>query len=497
MTRSPPVAGVKHTATICVGLLFAMAATGPALAEVTRVVVKDSGSMGSFGGRQYTWVTAAMEGTIARDDGTTGHYRVPVSLMYPDRNPNGFGFVDVVNSADFWVYLDETAPMGKRKIYYVGDVIFSDYLRRQGFVYMSVQWARMVTEELGSDYGVIEDGRDAYEIVQDAARFVRSPDGLEGDFASLPQAVDHVIAFGYSQSGSLLLEMVRSGQNRDGDGALVFDGVLAGGHDGWCLVPNNDGTPRPGPGPTIPLFYGGGYCDGPLPEDGKFIAIETEADLDAEQSYRIRHDSPSFRQYELAGVSHIPPDLNGLEMIGAKRQNPVSFRPVYKATLRNLVEWIETGGEPPDSRYIEGRIDSEVRQSQHDPPQQPTPGAGPEGSPLQTRSEFHFATDEHGNVTGGVRLPHMPTVLPNGERVGAPLGVYHGLDPDYEGHPNVYAWYGGSFEPFSAEELKARYPSRVAYVELVRKAAAALLAERFILQEDYDAYIRSAEVQRW
>ena len=57
--------------------------------------------MGSFGGRQYTWVTAAMEGTVDRDDGTTGHYRVPVSLMYPDRDPNGFGFVDVVNSADF------------------------------------------------------------------------------------------------------------------------------------------------------------------------------------------------------------------------------------------------------------------------------------------------------------------------------------------------------------------------------------------------------------
>jgi hypothetical protein len=214
MTRSPLIAGVKHTATICIGLLFAMAATGPALAEVSRVVVKDSGPMGIFRGRQYTWVTAAMEGTVARDDGTIGHYRVPVSIMYPDRDPNGFGFVDVVNSADFENYLDETAPMGKRKIYYAGDVIFSDYLRREGFVYMSVQWARMVTEALGSDYGVIEDGRDGYEIVNDAARFLRNPDGLEGDLASRPAAVDYVIAFGQSQTASLLLELVRSGQNR-------------------------------------------------------------------------------------------------------------------------------------------------------------------------------------------------------------------------------------------------------------------------------------------
>jgi hypothetical protein len=91
----------------------------------------------------------------------------------------------------------------------------------------------------------------------------------------------------------------------------------------------------------------------------------------------------------------------------------------------------------------------------------------------------------------------MPTILPDGEQAGAPLGVYRGLDPDYEDSPNYYAWIGGSFEPFSAEELKARYPSRDVYVDLVEKAAASLLANRFILQEDYDAYIQSAELQRW
>jgi hypothetical protein len=457
----------KYAAIVCAAAIFAVAATMPALAEVSRVVVKDAGPMGTFGGRQYTWVTAAMEGTVERDDGTTGHYRVPVSLMYPDRDPNGFGFVDVVNSADFWLYLDETAPMGKRKIYYVGDVIFSDYLRREGFVYMSVQWARMVTEELGTDYGIIEDGRDGYEIVKDAARFLRSPHALEGDLASRPQVVEHVVAFGYSQTASLLLERARSGQIRGQNGALIFDGVLAGGHSGYCLVLNNDETPRPGPGPTIPLFHVGDYCDGPLPQEGKFIAIESETDLDSDQSYRIRHDSPTFRQYELAGIAHIPTDLNPLETIGAKRQNPISFRPVYKATLRNLVEWIETGKEPPESRYIEGHIDGE--------------------------REFHFARDADGHVKGGLRLPHMPAALPNGEPVGAPLGVYQGLDPDYKDHPNYYAWIGGSFEPFTAEELKARYPSHDAYVDLVEKAAAALLADRLILEEDYEAYVADAK----
>jgi hypothetical protein len=39
----------------------------------------------------------------------------------------------------------------------------------------------------------------AYQIVKDAARFLRSPDRLEGELASRPQAVDYVVAFGQSQ----------------------------------------------------------------------------------------------------------------------------------------------------------------------------------------------------------------------------------------------------------------------------------------------------------
>jgi hypothetical protein len=154
-------------------------------------------------------------------------------------------------------------------------------------------------------------------------------------------------------------------------------------------------------------------------------------------------------------------------LTGAKRQNPISFRPVYKAALRNLVDWIETGKEPPDSRYIDGRVDSE--------------------------GKFHFARDADGNVKGGLRLPHMRMVLANGEQVGAPLGVYRGLDPDYQDHPNVFAWLGGTLEPFTDEELKARYSSPDTYVDLVEKAAAALLADRFILEEDYEAYVASAK----
>jgi hypothetical protein len=95
--------------------------------------------MGDFEEREYLWVAAMMEGTVERGGGKRGQYRVPVVLMYPDHNPNGFGFVDVVNSADFLVYKEEEAPAGRRSIYYVGDIIFSDYLRGGTFAPFSVQ----------------------------------------------------------------------------------------------------------------------------------------------------------------------------------------------------------------------------------------------------------------------------------------------------------------------------------------------------------------------
>ena len=89
----------------------------------------------------------------------------------------------------------------------------------------------------------------------------------------------------------------------------------------------------------------------PPSEDGKFIAIETEADLDAEQSYRIRHESLSFRQYELAGVAHIPTDLNGLETIGAKRQ---STRSAFGRITRPRCATSSTGSRPARSRQTRG-----------------------------------------------------------------------------------------------------------------------------------------------
>ena len=44
----------KCVSVICTAAILQVALVGPAVAEVTRVVVKASGTMGTFGGRHYT-----------------------------------------------------------------------------------------------------------------------------------------------------------------------------------------------------------------------------------------------------------------------------------------------------------------------------------------------------------------------------------------------------------------------------------------------------------
>ena len=64
---------------------------------------------------------------------------------------------------------------------------------------------------------------------------------------------------------------------------------------------------------------------------------------------------------------------------------------------------------------------------------------------------------------------------------------------DYEHKDgNVYFLISGAYEPFSKEELARRYPDNDAYVKLVADAANELVAQRYLLQEDANAYVDAA-----
>jgi hypothetical protein len=447
---------MAYTATItAIIFLASISPVGVTLAAASnpQVVVEHVTDLGVFKGRHYIEVDGLMVGTFVREDGSTGSYRVPMILAFPMNKGNGVGVVDVPNSAIFGLF--PGLPLTEENVLQFALKITHDYLFREGYTYLSVQWDKRVTDRLGADpppgrlrrlgYGVIERQPDRFEIIKDVGRLLRYPPSLED--IGTPDPMEHVLAFGYSQTAGFLTLLIRQGSNQEA-GSLIYEGLVLGGN-----VQANAAPFPTGQGKIISFFS------------------ETDAQNGLAHLDRASIGLEDYRQYELAGVSHLPKPIDPQDTFGATRQNPADFSPVVKRIFANLTAWIRNGDEPPASKFIEGTV-------------------LPDGT-------FEVARDADGNALGGLRLPHMPSVLCDDtnhcKAAGAPLGVYTGLETNTT---NVLVLLGGTFEPFSPEELKERYETRRNYVRLVRRAAQELREQGYILREDYTKYVREATRQQ-
>jgi len=416
----------------------------------------------------YTYVEATMHGTVERDDGSEGNYAVPMILIYPNDGGNGVGVVDWPASGYYgltgYTDPDESMTIDMARLTTDG------YLFENGYTYASVQWSKAVTElfadiEPGDDAnhlvrGTIEDGRDAFHILRDAAGFLRDPGAFDG--ADAPSPVNTVLSFGFSHTAGLQLEFLRQGENLD-NGVPVYDGHLRSFMGAYCEVPNND---PPGFSTAEPCF------DLPSGQE-PMITLVPQTDLKVLfAAYSRNPDDPNWRQYELAGVSHLPTPILELPVSDPEvQQNPIDPRPVFRAVFRNLTLWVTEGIAAPPSKFIEGEITGDL-----------------------VFDQFHPSLDDDGNVLGGLRLPHMEQDV-NGKVAGAPLGIYSGLN--MAGFPDdVFLVLSGTFTPFSDERLAELYPNRGAYVNRVTRAAGHLRQQGYILQEDKNAYVREAAQRR-
>ena len=420
----------------------------PASAEITGVTVADSKEIGPFQGKLYVEINARMEGTAPG-----GAYSVPITLALPKNaaDHNGFVVVDAVNTItiyfDNWVLGGQPLPLARG---HMGD----EFLFGRGHAYVSVIWDKTAIEALKN--GTISVAADGYTILRDTAALARNPGGHLPADAGLAEMVgsDRLIAYGYSQTGALLRGWYFDHLN-SAEGDPTFDGALIGGTSGGCLDLASGG------------FKG---CAGPVSDGGKVIAFMAETDAEW-GGFDERGESPDFRLIEIAGVSHIPATAADFRKHGMPEQNPIGFEPVVRAALVNLEAWID-GQEPPPSVHL---TLSDAAPTEF------------EGVPLRAAER-----DGDGNALGGLRLPHMPTLLDGGEKIGAPLGHYTGLAVDHLGK-NSYFLISGTFEPFSPEKLATIYPDHDAYVDAVAASASRLVAERYILPEDAEAYIAAAK----
>ncbi|QUQ64364.1 hypothetical protein JJ691_20840 [Kutzneria sp. CA-103260] len=267
-----------------------------------------------------------------------------------------------------------------------------------------------------------------------------------------------LIATGGSQSGSRLVAYLNAIQTGEGMFDAVVPMLVAGrGSDFLADTAHHDPRDRS----AARRGQGSRAVTTQVRDDLTTPVIMVNTESEAQMNHPVRRDdSPSFRYWEVAGATHGPRRQMELYMAVARRDgiavpgparrkgSLVDWLPVADAVLHQVHEWIN-GGEPP---LLQPRFEMTT---------------GPDGKP-------EFVRDSHGLVVGGVRQPEIEVPLArNGGDVTSGAGGFH--------------------EPFSADELRALYPSREDYLARVRKAAAAARERGVILPARADACVAEAE----
>ena len=414
----------------------------------------------------YTYAEITIHGSSVRADGSVGPYSVPAVVIYPrDPRGNGVGVVDWLNSA-FYHFFPPTTEFGTFQFTLLAT---GQHLFDEGYTYVSIQWNKAVTEIFGPTvpndgqphnhlvYGSIGRSTDAWEILLDAARLLKDPRVYPG--SDRPAPVTRVLSSGYSQGGGAQLEFLAE----ELDPTRVYDGHLIQ-MIGLACWKRDDVAPHFG-------FFG--PCR-PLPTSGDHapvIMLASETDMlvfhptvlgFGKSAFFTRNPAnPNWRQYEMAGISHLPQPILPL---GLPNQNTADARPIFRAAFDNLARWTH-GERPPASRHFEGSVDA--------------------------TDAFTPVTDADGHFAGGLRLPHVESEV-HGRVAGAPLGRYTplnplGLDPF---HPFVFL--SGTFARFTDDALLDRYVSRDQYMKRIKRAADDLAARRYITNSDRIALIAAA-----
>jgi hypothetical protein len=302
------------------------------------------------------------------------------------------------------------------------------------------------------------------------------------------EGITRTLLFGISQSGRVIRQFLRDGMNRDEAGEAAYDAVMpiiAGGRFGQF----NRRFAIPGTLPSQPDQLGDDATYGALL--GRSGAATKVMAMNSSNEY-WRGDAalvgaepdPDVRVHLVAGTQHgfgYLPQLFELPALGWKGCygfNTVDYRPVLRALLQQVVEWVDGGVEPAPSTapaedqlttrdavlsqfaaagYATPRLDSFVQ------PAGPVP-----------------AVNAAGNEISGIRLPD----------VAAPVGVHAGWNlrhPDM-GSPDDELFLVGSTSWFDEVPPLDEHLARSADV------IEDLVARRLLLETDVPRLLARAEL---
>jgi len=348
------------------------------------------------------------------------------------------------------------------------------------------------------------------------------------------------VAFGTSQSGRFLRAFVHEGFNQDEGGRKVFDGVWAnvagagrGSFNHRLAQPSRDGHP------TFNFFYPTDIypftdiaVEDPVTKEVDGIlrrALETNTAprmFYTNGSYEyfgraasLIHTTPDgardafvppyTRIYFLAGTQHGPQTFPPVKSALHKNlRNSVDYRPILRALLTAMHEWLKDGTAPPDSAYP--RVD----RKELTPRSRITYPGGievPHRPQMAYRADYgaRFKTegivdkeppslgpafgvllpqvDDDGNEMAGVKLP----------QVALPLATYTGWNPaemDLNMPGDTYAMVGSTI-PFRKTVILEKYGSREKYLARTREAISELVKRRLLLAEEAETLEKQAGEQ--
>ena len=370
--------------------------------------------------------------------------------------------------------------------------------------------------------------------------------------------VTHGIALGTSQSGNFIKTFVHLGFNEDAAGRAVFDGVLP--YIAGRQLSMNVRFATPGgaaglyePG-SEPALWWGTYKDAARRRGSASLldrCLRTRTCPKVVEAFGAaefwglrmspglvgtdaRHDIAlpgNVRRYYMPGTTH-GGGAGGFQIAQAGNercslpQNPNPMADTHRALVAALIEWVMKGTEPPPSRYptlADGQL----------APAATVAAAFPKISGVAVPEvnhvlDYDFGDGfEYGDISGVItRLPPsirkvVPTLVPRVNEDGneiagvasplhqAPLGSYLGWNVTASGFfkGQICGFAGGSV-PFAAtraereragdprRSVEERYGTQEGYVCAVTRAANALVRDRFLLRDDADRQIASAEKSR-
>jgi hypothetical protein len=405
--------------------------------------------------------------------------------------------------------------------------------------------------DAGALYEVTYTARDplllgmGFAATRDVIAFLRRDGSAANPLAVNGRPMVHrAIGFGISQSGRYLRDFLYLGFNEDTRRRIVFDGLMP--HvAGARRMPTNFrfGLPsRNARHPQDPAWQADSFpftyavLDDPLSgrRDGLMLRCRLSSTCPRVMQTDSEHEwwgsraslvvtdtqgnhldlPPDVRAYMLAGTPHDEQPGGTPRRIAAAAlpTNPMHAGPPMRALLVAMEAWIAEGIEPPATRTPMRAHGTAVTAARAMPQAVPGLPYGGLHTPAAHSDQSVFPPREIGRYRVFVPLldgDGMPVAGIRAVPIAVPRATYTGWNPRAEGFgPAVLFPLQGIALPFAATRearlaagdprpsLAERYADDAAYVDAVRQAAAAQVAERLLLPADAEALIARAAAGR-